>query len=150
MSEEILIADKVNFSQNDKELLRNVFRKTNELVYIINTKDTAIYNDEEFFTSQQWYFGQDQGEQKMIYRKVIDFGALPNAGVKSVAHNLPVNASWDFIKATIKAFDPIAVQWIVDDPGLEMTIGTAAISIETTIDYSDFTQCQVILEYTKA
>jgi len=33
MAQEILIADNVAYSQNETELLRNVYRKTNELVY---------------------------------------------------------------------------------------------------------------------
>jgi len=154
-----LIASKVNFSQNDKELIRNIYRKTDELVYLINTKDTAIYDYEEIFTSQQWYAGQEQNEQKMIYRKVIDFGALPAAGTKSVAHNLnkditgatiPINANWDFIKIRLKAFDPASVTWFANlGHFCSVSVSALNVLVQVQTNLSAFTQSEVILEYTK-
>jgi len=154
MAQEILVSDNVAYSQDDKQLLRNIYRKTNELVYIINTKDTGIFNDEEFFTSQQWYVGKDQARQQMIFRKVIEFGALPNTGTTNVAHNLnpggTINNTWDFVKIYGTAKDPVTPQWIpLAHPAITIVITNTNVSITTTANLSAYTETRVILEYTK-
>lgn len=155
MANEILIAKKANFSQDNNQLIRNIFNRVNDLVYIMNTKYTAIYDNTEVFTSKQWYFGQNTNKQKMMYQKVIDTGALPNAGATATNHNLgdggaPITGDWDIIFKTLKAFDPVNTQWIVDPPQTFIIIDATQVSIITSLDLSAFTQSQVILEYTKA
>jgi len=150
MAQEILIADNASYSQNDKELLRNLYRKINELVYIINTKDSGIFNDEEFFTSQQWYVGKDQGEQQMIYRKAYGFGALPNTGVINIPHGLALTADWDFIKIYATSKNPGAIQWIpLTNPEISYMVDAVNINITTTADLSAYTNTRVVLEYTQ-
>ena len=160
MAGENITATKVNFSQNDKELLRNIFRKINDFVYIINAKDTGIYNDEEVFTSQQWYVNRPINQQKMIFRKIVDVGTLPNVATTSTSHELnrdatgaviPITADWDIIRIRLKAFDPAGIIWIdASDPRITISVDATDIDVTTIDDFSAFTQCGVILEYTKA
>jgi len=150
MAQENLLAYNVAYSQDDKQLLRNIFRKTNELVNIINTKDTGIFNDEEFFTAQQWNVGKDQGEQQVLYRKAFDAGALPNIGTLTVAHNLSLDANWDFIKIYGTAKDSTGVQWVpLAHPDITIVIDNTNINITTTSNLSAYTTTRIILEYTK-
>lgn len=149
MSKQNLLADKVAYSQNDKELLRNVYRKINELVYIINTKDTGIYNNEEIFTAQQWYLEKNVGEQQIIFRKVFENIALPNAGTTSVAHGLNLDANWDFIKIYGTAKDPATPAWISLATLTTIDIDTTNINITSTIDLSAYTNGRIVIEYTK-
>lgn len=151
MAQEILIADKVSFTQNDKELTRNIFRKVNDLVYIINTKDTAIYTDEEFFTSQQWYVEKDQGEQQMIYRKCIIYnGALPNAGIINIPHGILLTDDWDFVKIYGISQSPGTHFWVtIPTPEIAIFVNLTDIRISTTADYTPFTRTKIILEYIK-
>jgi len=154
MAQEILIASKVAYSQDDKQLLRNVYRKVNDFTYIINTKDTGIYNDEEFFTSQQWYVNKAVGDQETIYRKVIDCGALPNSAIKLVAHNLnpggTIDNTWDFIKIYGVAKDPGTPQWIpLAHPDIILLVNNTNIVITTTANLSAYTDTKIIIEYIK-
>jgi len=151
MAQEILIASKVSYSQNEKELVRNIFNKVNELVNIINTKDTAIFDGDEFFTSQQWYVGKDQGQQLMIYRKVFpNVGALPNAGRLNFPHGLALDNTWDFVKIYGVSKDPVSLFFApLPNENIFMGLTATDIQIDTTSDWSNFTDTRVVIEYTR-
>ena len=146
-----LIASNVGYSTNDKELIMNLYRKINELVYIINTKDTGIFNDEEILTSQQWYVGKGQYKKQTIYRKAFKIGALPNTNTINVPHNINITEDWDIIKAWFTSKDPVGVNWITDSyPTLTFMVDDTYITIITSNDLSAYTDTRVIIEYTKS
>ena len=106
------------------------------------------YFTTEIDTGTKWIDG------KPIYRKVIDFGALPNNATKAVAHNIS-NLGWvvklsgmsrrdisTIITLPFNAVDNISKQII-------LRISNTAVICITGSDRTDFVDTFVIVEYTK-
>lgn len=104
---------------------------------------TKKYVDESLsrnniYSTQEVVIGMWFG--KPLYRKVISFGALPNASYKEINHN-------------IKNIERIVNRNLstngqsISSPN--MTVTTSLIAITTTTNLSGYNDCYVTLEYTK-
>lgn len=110
---------------------------------------TEQYSTDETDTGKVWI------DDKPIYRKVVDFGALPSATIKTVAHNISNVDTWVLIKATAMTTSGTGI----DLPFTDTTASTQSIACYVTattvavdtgsIDRSDYSSCYFILEYTK-
>lgn len=122
---------------------------------VANAKTIKNYVDEKntYSTSEKvvgtWIDG------KPIYRKVIDFGELPNAGFQNVAHNIKgldsVICLRGIAKTTTNNFYPIPFVGngaMFNNATATMRINATEVTIATTTDVSSHT-AYVILEYTK-
>ena len=107
------------------------------------------YSTQEVKTGGTWIDG------KPIYRKVVNFGALPNATIKGVTFD-NINAD-TFVKAegiamtnngnavTIPFADTSAAT-----QSISIFINSSSVSINAgTTNRSDYTKCYIVLEYTK-
>ena len=115
----------------------------------------------EKITKNNTYSTEEQAvgiwiDGKTIYRKVINFGALPNATKKEVAHN--ISNLEQFIKIEgvgtrqddTKFSQPLPLVYKNVDTGYNtaLTANNTIVGIETNNDRSNFNG-YVILEYTK-
>jgi len=141
---------------------------------IVNVKENAQYEKFELITNVQYFnTGTTQGSSTTAsrlprpgFRKVIDFGALPNNALKSVAHGLTLDdgvnpSTWFFTKIYATAFDPtVGAELIISLPYYDIAAGAVAnpiaisadqtnVKITTTSNRTNFTRCYVILEYLK-
>lgn len=109
----------------------------------------------EYDTGKKWVDGKTP-----IFRKTVDFGALPNAGAKTVAHGLTAGTASGNIDLSkmgavveLHASDPDATPAL--STGLHNANITTAriigdnISITTDANLSAFTQSYVVIEYCK-
>lgn len=96
-----------------------------------------IYLEEERKTNKVWIDG------KTIYRKVIKFGALPNATKKDVAHNISNLEQFTKIEGIATRQDDTKFT-----QSLPLGVDAQTVSIQTNEDRSMFNG-YVILEYTK-
>lgn len=109
----------------------------------------AKYSTSETDTGQKWIDG------KTIYRKVIDFGALPNSTIKSVNHNIS-GLSFVTLLSAIVYQSSGTQSWqmlnFASSVGVEQTIrifcNTTQVTIGTGTDRTSF-KAYVIMEYTK-
>ena len=135
---------------------------------IVNVKENGNYENFEILTAQQW-FGTTAGlpqVKRYTFRKVIDFGALPNNATKSVAHGLTLDdtvnpSTWFFTKIYATAFDPaIGAELAISLPYYDIVAGAVAnpinifvnqtnVVVTTTSNRTNFTRCYVELEYLK-
>ena len=133
----------------------------NDIANVLNLKETAYYITTEILNSQVW-FKQTLSDPsaspfRNAYRIVINFGALPNAATKSVAHNIQgLTAgimSWTKIygTATDAAGNGIPIPYSSNtaNANIEINVDLTNVNITTAIDYSAFTTTYVILEYLK-
>jgi hypothetical protein len=137
----------------------------NEIATATNTKDSGIYDAIETITGQQFLptFSTSTASNlnyRTVFRKVINFGALPNATSKSVAHGIDfgtVPGGTDFSGTTIygSATRP-GVSWIplpFSSPTLNLNISleiTATnVVIITGVDRTAYTRSFVVIEYIK-
>lgn len=109
---------------------------------IIEIENRNIYSEDE--TVIGTWFG------KPLYKKVINFGALPNNGLKYVKHNI---SNIKYVKSCTGLAMSSGVGLIV--PSYNGTIYTncyptaTEVHVKTNGDRSSFTTCYITMEYTK-
>jgi len=145
----------------DPEQLRKVlvlmYQNLNNMQKSVNAKDNGFYVLQEIVNGKQ-FFPDTQTINMQLrsnFRTTINFGALPNAGTKSVPHNINVDANveWTWIYGT--ATDPIGLTGIpiafVSAAGnnIQLDVDAVNVNITTTINYSNYTECIIVLEYMK-
>ncbi len=114
-----------------------------------NNRFVSDYDTDEHLTGTKWIDGKD------IYRKVIDFGALPNNDFKAVAHGI---TDLDQIISITGTTKKTATNLIFTIPFaftdslnsvISFYINTTNIECKTGIDRTDCDATKIILEYTK-
>lgn len=154
------------FPEDNKEEYDVKLRQyLNNMAAAVNTKDSGLYTDQEVITGQQFLptYSTDTSSSlnyRDVVRKVIDFGPLPNAGTKSVAHGITTTQDYSIVKLYGGATDPAAstlsqgiplpfVNVTTPAQGVQLDMDVTNINITTTSDYSVFTRCFVVVEYIK-
>lgn len=127
----------------------NVYKLKDETARteIAQIKAQDKYSTAEVKTVKTWI------DNKPIYRKVVNFGALPNNGSKNVSHGI---SDLDFlISAEGIAYQTQGnVSIPLSNPGTggsttQLTVQGSNIRISTNFNASTYTTCYVILMYTK-
>ncbi len=144
-----------------KELLVRLYQNVNQISLLLNVKDTGYYSNSIFMCGQNWFPNPalNSGTSTLpdfrpVFRTVVNFGALPNAGAKAVAHGLTVNAATSFTRIYAAASDPVGFNYIpipYASPTLanniEISVDANNVTITTGSNRTNFTICYVILEY---
>jgi len=150
-------------SEEFKELLVRLYQTVNNIAMATNIKDSGYYLTTEFVTGALLFDpANNPNNLRPIYRVEIDFGALPAAGTKSVAHGIP-----DITVAGTTTFSAVKILGGSVNPSTSVSIpipyasGTAADNLEITIDatnvnittggtdYSAWTRTYIMFEYVK-
>ena len=131
-------------------------REYKRVIDAVNTKEGGLYLLQELATFEQYFTPNDPQQNRNIYRKVIDFGSLPNTSSKSVAHNIAFNSNTRMTRLYGAASDSTGVQFIplpfasptlAESVSLSVT-GTQVI-ITTGSDRTNFTSSTIVMEYSK-
>lgn len=144
-----------------KELLVRMYQNLNLMAQSVNTRDAGIYDTSEIVCSQTYFPNPAYNSstntkpvQRQVYRKVINFGALPAGGTKSVPHGIICDSSVSFTRIYATATDPIALQYIpipfatsTPNQSIQLIVDSVNVNISSPTDYSRFTICYIILEY---
>lgn len=137
------------------EILTEYFRK---IVDSLNTKDIGEYNTVETVNGQSWFTSGDANKQRNVYRKVIDFGALPNAASKTALHGITTTQNTVFTRIYGTATDPgvttitSAIPLPYVDPsavgnGILLSVNATQVTVTTAIDYTAYTNTYIVVEY---
>lgn len=147
-----------------QDLLIRLYQNINIIAEQLNGKDTGIFSQEEFLTNKLFFptdtsntSNQSASQNyRPVFRKVIDFGALPNATSKSVAHGIIASAIITSISCTAnntaltsKIPIPFASPTALNQ-NISLEVTDTNIIITTGIDRTSYTTCYVILEYVKS
>lgn len=138
---------------------------------ILNIKENGTYENSELLSAQQWFSTQAAGTTKQTryaFRKVIDFGTLPNNATKSVAHGLTLDdtvnpSTYFFTEINGTAYDTttggekaIAINGTYYDIAagaianpINLYVDQTNVNITTTSNRTNFTRCYVTLNYIK-
>ena len=118
-----------------------------------NTYSASYVNELNTYSATEHRIGTWLG--KPIYRKTINFGALPNATSKSVAHNI---SNIDFVTSYIATAKNTTYNYYLNIPATSPVnniysascyIDNSNIYIQTGDDKTGYTICYVTIEYTK-
>lgn len=136
-------------------ILTDYFRN---VVDALNDKEIGQYNTVELVSGQKWFTPGDANVERYVYRKVIDFGALPNSATKSVAHGITTTQHTVFTRIYGTATDPgastitsaIPIPYV--DPGtlangIQLDVDATNVNVTTAANYTAYTTCYIILEY---
>ena len=155
------------FPENDKEEYDIKLRKyLNDISSAVNTKDSGLYTDEEVITGKQFIpiYSTDKGANlnyRDVFRKVIDFGALPDSSTKNIAHGITTTQDYSLVGFYGTATQPgvstlesgISINYVnVAAPadGVQLDIDETNVSITTTTaNYTIYTRCFITVEYIK-
>lgn len=144
-----------------KELLIRLYQNVNNIALLLNIKDTGVYNTFEIINGQTYFPDPALNSStsgtaiaRQVYRTTVNFGALPNATTKSVAHNITTTPKTTFTRIYATASDttgreylpiPYASATVTDI--IELSVDGTNVTITTGSDRTNFTVCYVVLEY---
>lgn len=148
-------------SADFKELLVRLYQNINKICIALNHKDTGIYAEEEFVNGQNFPAlpttpGDTPQPPRQVFRKIIQFGALPDNTTKSEAHGITVTSGFNFTRIYAASSDktgsnyipiPFASPTLADN--IALTVDATNVNITTGSDRTAFTDTWVILEYLK-
>ena len=113
------------------------------------TNNSNSYSTDEVKTGEKWIDG------KPIYRKVVDFGVLPNATTKTVTFDTVSADTWVNVMALAKSTDGTVINIPYVDTSaashsIAYVINDGRIQVNTgSVDRSGYNKCYFKLEYTK-
>jgi hypothetical protein len=142
-----------------KELLVRLYQNLNVMANAINTKDSGLFDTNQFVNNQAFFPAPGSPPaEKPLYRQVIrltiNFGALPNAGTKSVAHGITITPKMTITRLYAAASDttgnnyipiPYASPTLVNN--IELNMDATNVNIITGSNRSNFNICYVVIEY---
>lgn len=145
-----------------KELLVRLYQNVNLMAIALNTKDTGYYTTQEFVNGQLYFPNpafnsstQTSAAYRQVFRTTVNFGALPNAGTKSVPHNIQFNSGFTCTRIYGTASDTTGLSYIplpfVDTAGnnIELNVDATNVNITTTSNRTNYNVCYVVVEYIK-
>jgi hypothetical protein len=119
----------------------------------INTREIGQYYLNELLTGSMLFNTTNIQKPRSIYRKVINFGALPNTLSKPIAHGLTITKDYQFLKMYVVGNNSTGAPFYaitLPDRNSTITIDANNVNITTFADYSAYTNSAVVLEYSKA
>lgn len=147
-----------------KELIVRLYQNLNLMSLLLNIKDSGYYNTQEFVNGQLLFPNPALSSSssttptfRQIFRQVINFGALPNAGAKSVNHNITITAATTFTRIYAAASDttgltyiPIPYSAVVLNQNIQLDVTATQVTITTGINRTNYNFTYVIIEYVQS
>ena len=142
---------------DNEEMKIRLYQYLNNIAMATNLKDTASYSLEEFLCGQVFFpdptilpGAANYLIKRGAYRKVVDFGQLPNTATKSVAHDITIFNTFSFTRIYATASNPVGLTFFpIPGNGCNITVDATNVNITTTANMTAYTKCYCILEYLK-
>lgn len=161
-----LIPENYIFPEGDPEEYDITLRQyLNNIATAVNAKESGLYTDEEVLTGQKFYpvYSTDRESNffyRDVYRKVIDFGALPNNTTKNVAHGISTTKDYSMVhmygsatKTNAVFQEAIPIPFVnvpVPAQGVELKMDATNIKITTKLgNFNLYNRCFIVVEYIK-
>ncbi len=139
-----------------------IVEQLKKITISVNSREIGFFLDQELLTGKAFIpgfniqlAGGSSQQFRSVLRMVVDFGALPNASVKSVPHEIMVDNNFTLVQMWACATDPLAfLSFPIPycDPyvlanGVALTMDATNVNIATGINRTTFTRCFVVIEY---
>lgn len=144
-----------------KELLVRLYQNLNNMSISINVRDSGYYQLTETANGQIYFHDPDLGStssqtpiMRQVYRKVINFGELPNTATKSVPHGIDITSDYTFTRIYGVANNVINQVYIPlpfakTGNNVSLEVDTTNVDITTQTDRTLFDVTYIVLEYIK-
>lgn len=144
-----------------RELLVRMYQNLNLMANVLNVKDSGMYQITEFVNGQLFFINPAynssttvQPTLRQVFRKVINFGALPNTATKSVAHGITCTTSTTFTRIYGAASNTTGFKYIplpyADAAGvdnIQLDVDATNVNVTTASNKTAFNVTYIILEY---
>lgn len=116
----------------------------------LNSKAIGIYSTQSIPCGKQLYLGQKSYD---VFRLTLDFGALPNAAAKVVAHNISPYTGFRLLNMFLSATDSttgnaFSLQYYSIAGGdITLQIDPTNVTVTTASNYSAYNVSYVIIEF---
>jgi len=146
--------------EDEEEKDLKIRQYLNDIATATNTKDSGIYDAVETITGQSFLplFSTQTGANatyRTVFRKVIDFGALPNTTTKSVAHGITFGSTFSATKIYGASTNP-GTSWIplpyaspTAANNIELNLDATNVNVITGSNRTAYTRTFIIVEYIK-
>jgi hypothetical protein len=121
----------------------------------VNSKEGGLYIQNETATSAQYFTQNNPQVYRNVYRVTVDFGNLPNATTKSVAHNIGFTNQYVATRiyggATRQGpfhYLPLPFPSATANNVIEVSVDATNVTITTGIDRSNYI-ATIVIEYLK-
>src|SRR3990167_7116524 len=157
-------SDITSLDTNSSEFKIRLYQIINSHALALNQKSSGIFTFDETVDNNLWApipatvdsTAAQTATQRAEFRKVIDFGALPNTLEKPVAHGIAFDSAFTMTHLYATTTNPTTlnyrpIPYVADDDTDEITLradGTN-VYIETFKDLTAFTRTFVVLLYLK-
>lgn len=151
----------LNIDPKLQPLFLQLYQNINNIATALNLKETGYYAQEEMVIGKQYYPDPALGsntsqypQYRQVFRKVIDFGALPNSGTKQVAHGIDVNNRLKFTHIYGVANDTsghkyIPLPYAHPTERVILNVEGNNAQVNTATDMTRYDTTYVVLEYIK-
>lgn len=128
----------------------------------VNVREIGFFLDEELLSGKQFIptaamsgsNSSNSQQFRSILRKVIDFGALPNAATKNVAHGITFDTNFTLMQlygaatapGTLTAIPLPYASNIANEP-ITLFLTSTNVVVRTGINYSSYTRTFIVIEY---
>lgn len=150
-------------SEEFKQLLVKLYQTVNNISILLNLKDTGYYVLDEFINSQLFFPNPALSSTtaqaptfRQVFRKVINFGQLPNTGTTVVAHGLAPTNAFTFTRIYGAASDTTGLNYIplpyaspTPANNIELRVDNTNVIITTGSNRTNFNVTYVVLEFIK-
>ncbi len=129
-----------------------------QMVETINLKESGYFLDREILMAGN-LFASTNNSTRGMYRKVVNFGSLPNNTTKTVPHGITLDSSFNltnlYLSATNQSatgaqpFDFSVQNYAIGTADFKLYLTETNIVVITTSNYSAFTKSIVVIEYVK-
>jgi len=156
--------DFTSLDANNPEFKLKLYQALNQIILALNQKSSGLFQFEETVDNNLWApipstvdsTAAQTATQKAEFRKVIDFGALPNNSEKPIAHGIAFDSTFTMTHMYATTTNPTTLNYrpipFVSGDATELITLRADgtnVYIETFKDQTAFTRTFVVLEYLK-
>lgn len=123
----------------------------------VNVREIGWLLKEELLSGQQFFQGTQPPMNlfRSVFRKVVDFGPLPNTGTKVVAHGISTTSNTSVVQLYAAATQPApfaAIPIPYADPNnsannISLGIDSVNVIITTATNYNTYTRCFITISY---
>ena len=148
-------------SDEFKEFLVLLYQRMNQLSIATNARDIAKYETQEILCGQEFFPNPAYGVSvnsnpvpRGVYRKVVNFGALPNSTSTSVAHGITTTSGFTVTRlygaaSNTSGSSYISIPYVSASGNVSLSMSSTNVTITTTGSFSSYATTYVIIEYLK-
>jgi len=143
----------IDYPEEDEAFKNKLYDVNQRVAAAVNNKVGGLYVPQEKITGAQYYLLANPQKFRQVYRMTINFGQLPDGiNPRTEPHNIPGwNSNFRLVQLYGAGTDPVNFLGIaIPNETILLRIDATDVIMSSTVNYSQYTESSVVIEYTKA